>query len=720
MKKLVATIASTVLALSSVSIVSATPASAAVCTLPGLGTSSSPWLISSQSDLLKVGNDVGGAAVCSPLAGNYFRLEADIALTGDWTPLDFSAQQGAPAVFDGQNHTISGLRVVTGLLVYGMQTSGLFGRLENATVKNLKVTGTTVYASSSQSLIGTIAGMAVNSDIENVHAVFTGTIGNISASAIGAAITVGGLIGQATDLRMKESTFHGTSMFCSNLCGGAVGEITASVIDEVSIKDVGVRTAVTSNYYAGGLVGRIIMNNHNVTISGSFAEGVFKGWSYSGAIYGTLTSYGNNKRILVESNGASGSVRQGDGVSPPNAFALVRGRAISFGSGPRLEAAIGNYLDVSYTDKWGAGSYAPYNLGSSDSSGDNYYFSGDNLIEGAGPGRAVAGEMEYRTSITSLADLTNRWTYNGGTVEDQTGVKVNSASVRWVLDTKPSGAMNEGRPMPAALYNLGFFGAVRDACSIGTFSSDGGTPCAPVPAGSYGASTRAISATLCQPGTYQNLSGQSACIPASAGYFVSNTGEIQQNPCPAGYTSAQQAITCLAVQSQNGGQTSTVVPTLTTKEIKGEPGQRLKLEGKDLTKLTRLKVGNKEVEFTKTDTEISFVLPPEIAAGPQDLAITWADGSAIFTSAVTVIQTVISNPPPIKFTSVIKRISNSRVSLVIETPGATFVTVNGKIVKSTKTAGTMRTIIELRAGKNSLIVYLANKPVRKVIYIAKK
>ena len=87
--------------------------------------------------------------------------------------------------------------------------------------------------------------------------------------------------------------------------------------------------------------------------------------------------------------------------------------------------------------------------------------------------------------------------------------------------------------------------AVR--CGAGTFSDSGNEPCVAAPLGRFVANAGSTSATPCPPGTYQNLTGQSSCIPASVGYFVDASGALAQQACPAGYTSDVQAIACFPI-----------------------------------------------------------------------------------------------------------------------------------------------------------------------------
>jgi hypothetical protein len=84
-------------------------------------------------------------------------------------------------------------------------------------------------------------------------------------------------------------------------------------------------------------------------------------------------------------------------------------------------------------------------------------------------------------------------------------------------------------------------------CAVGTFSTSGNQPCDPAPLGRFVSTTGATSAAPCPPGTYQNSTGQAACIPASVGYFVDVSGAVAQQACPTGYTSDAQAIACFPI-----------------------------------------------------------------------------------------------------------------------------------------------------------------------------
>lgn len=116
----------------------------------------------------------GLVAINNDLTANYI-LMADIDMTDDvapggkwdcgygWLPIGSSSSDSFSGIFDGNGHTIKGMRIENSTDSY----IGLFGCIDDATVKNLRmenpeITGTKVqYA-------GAITGSMLNSDIENI------------------------------------------------------------------------------------------------------------------------------------------------------------------------------------------------------------------------------------------------------------------------------------------------------------------------------------------------------------------------------------------------------------------------------------------------------------------------------------------------------------------------------------------------------------------------
>ena len=107
----------------------ANPAVAAVCSLPGSGTSSDPWLVASASDFQKVGD--------SPcLASDYYKQSADITLV---SPSSDLVPNGFAGTYDGDLYSIN----LSGGWSDGTYTQpyGLFGTNISGTIKKLRLTG---------------------------------------------------------------------------------------------------------------------------------------------------------------------------------------------------------------------------------------------------------------------------------------------------------------------------------------------------------------------------------------------------------------------------------------------------------------------------------------------------------------------------------------------------------------------------------------------------
>ena len=90
-------------------------------------------------------------------------LTADIELSGDWTPFNPNDGYVASAyagTFDGNGHTISGLSVNA-----TAANQGLFGVINGATIKNLKIEG---HVTSSNNYVGGIVGKIQQGTIEKI------------------------------------------------------------------------------------------------------------------------------------------------------------------------------------------------------------------------------------------------------------------------------------------------------------------------------------------------------------------------------------------------------------------------------------------------------------------------------------------------------------------------------------------------------------------------
>ncbi|MBO5367876.1 InlB B-repeat-containing protein [Methanocorpusculum sp.] len=165
----------------------------------GDGSSSTPYLISDETDLRQLATDVNGG---TNYASNYFKLTQNIALNGEWTPIGNSNSNYFRGTFDGAGYTVNGFSITQVNSVAGEHHYGLFGYL-GGTVKNLNVAGSiTLTGEQSTSNIGGLAGYLDTGTIQNC----TSDV-SISASS-SAVIYAGGLVGNANG-QISESSASG-------------------------------------------------------------------------------------------------------------------------------------------------------------------------------------------------------------------------------------------------------------------------------------------------------------------------------------------------------------------------------------------------------------------------------------------------------------------------------------------------------------------------------
>lgn len=160
----------------------------------GDGSKADPYVISTEEHL----RAFAAATVSGKLvtANRYFRLGADIALSGAWTPIHNFAGS-----FDGDGHTVSGMTIGTETSPAGSAAVGFFDSLpEGASVQNLKLTGAAVCVQASGydrcfagALVGGANGVGRNVTIDRCSA--TGSAVSVQSEFYSYA---GGLIGLLT------------------------------------------------------------------------------------------------------------------------------------------------------------------------------------------------------------------------------------------------------------------------------------------------------------------------------------------------------------------------------------------------------------------------------------------------------------------------------------------------------------------------------------------
>ena len=285
--------------------------------LEGSGTEDSPYLIADAQDLAAFRDMVNGGTSLDAHA----KLTADIELTGDWSPIyptsGYVTNMYA-GVFDGDFHTISGLYINS-----TESNQGLFGGINGATVKNLKVIGD---VTSSNNYVGGIVGKLVKGAIENCS--FEGNVTTTKS---------GGYAGGIAGYTGNGSTQTGSIINCSNsaaVTGGYAGGITSyakySTITECY--NVG---KITGTGNTGGIAGQI-MNNTVISNCYSIGEVTSSGNAggivgFNGVANGITNCYWTNPDVCFV--GGTGSADGSEKITSPDGLTEKLGDAFVEGSG---------------------------------------------------------------------------------------------------------------------------------------------------------------------------------------------------------------------------------------------------------------------------------------------------------------------------------------------------------------------------------------------------
>jgi len=217
----------------------------------GQGTSENPFRIATSGDLVELSNKVNGSDASS-WNTKYYRQIRNIDMNGV-TIASIGKTSSTPfnGCFDGGNYTISNLAPSTA----SSSAAGMFGYLNGATVKNIRIDGFTNSGTTTEVGQGVIAGNAVSSTISNcsvnaqVHfqrCCTGGIVGRANAGTIDGCSFTGKVQNETTD------TFDGTTA-CS-VQGGIAGYVENGTV----IKNCTVKAAVTAHgEQLGGIVGQL-------------------------------------------------------------------------------------------------------------------------------------------------------------------------------------------------------------------------------------------------------------------------------------------------------------------------------------------------------------------------------------------------------------------------------------------------------------------------------
>ena len=275
--------------------------------IPPLGSKKNPYLILTPEQLDDVRN--------KPYA--YYRVGQDIDLTSylasniaGWLPIGDLSSPFTGSI-DGDKHTISGLHIQRP--TSGVANIGLFGYINDGTVKDLKVELSGNINGGTGTYVGGLAGRISGND---------GIISNCQVTSVGAGEIhggnyVGGIVGRVDIDGLVTGCYTSVVVVGSNGVGGVVGQISSDASNErggsvtncYSIKDVTGTTGV------GGVVGRV---QRNGIVSNCYAQGAVKhttgnSVNYVGGVVGRIDQNGKVSNCVALNSNVSTTFSTGVG-----------------------------------------------------------------------------------------------------------------------------------------------------------------------------------------------------------------------------------------------------------------------------------------------------------------------------------------------------------------------------------------------------------------------
>ena len=215
--------------------VTVTPSEDGNVVLRGSGTYEDPILIYSREELASLTDGKRQVTENGETVKlqNYYRLMADIDLSGEeWTSLASSAAR-FEGILDGNGHTIKGLTQTKVTSKSSRLNGGLFAELGKATIVNLTLTevNISIGLTTDDFRIGGIAGYSAGATIENCKV--SGNITVASPQSTQKAAHVGMLLGYSNGTAIRRVEVAGTinATYAKIYAGGVAGICTSANSD---------------------------------------------------------------------------------------------------------------------------------------------------------------------------------------------------------------------------------------------------------------------------------------------------------------------------------------------------------------------------------------------------------------------------------------------------------------------------------------------------------
>ncbi len=228
------------------------------------------WLINNMDELFFFASQVNGG---NNYKGQTVKLTADIDLDGyNWTPIGAGDVNGTwigfDGIFDGQNHTVSNIKVTKGggwngfFGLVGRGTTTVKESISNLKLVNVEIEGTNRMTGA---LVGQIYGNVENCHVENVE---ISAVPNWIGTEYDNGDKIGGIVGWHGDNGdkhfIKNCTAKNVTLKAYRDVGGITGYIgSSSTVENCAVDTVAITVDQATNHYgakatnAGGIVGRI-------------------------------------------------------------------------------------------------------------------------------------------------------------------------------------------------------------------------------------------------------------------------------------------------------------------------------------------------------------------------------------------------------------------------------------------------------------------------------
>ncbi len=224
------------------------------------GSKDNPYRISSAAQLAglavlvnECGNGdpvtLGGidesSAKPQDFANKYIKLTANIDLSAhEWVPIGIGVTNAFKGNFDGAGHSISGLKIGSESAPNKKYSSaGLFGYVENATIKNLGVSGE-IYTDASNTSNSSAGGFVG-------HSSGATTITNCYNLCTVSCRSVGGFVGSAQGALTMKNCYNAGIVSSSTNEGGLIGGIAADANTELDCCYYNSGKAIGNRVYSG-------------------------------------------------------------------------------------------------------------------------------------------------------------------------------------------------------------------------------------------------------------------------------------------------------------------------------------------------------------------------------------------------------------------------------------------------------------------------------------